>query len=68
MYQKLQQSVGPIYTVDNFIHVLHRSFTKLLHHEEHIDEESTENLAETETDRSMDLFINERQRMCCIHF
>lgn len=47
-YQKLQQSVSPIHTVDNFIHVLHWSFTKLLHHEENIDEESTKNLRVTE--------------------
>lgn len=44
-YQKLQQSVGPIYTIYDFIHVLHWSFTKLLHHEENIDQKSAKDLA-----------------------
>lgn len=43
-HQELQQSVGPIDTVDNFIHVFYWSLTKLLHHEENIDQQGTENL------------------------
>lgn len=48
MYQKLQQSVGPIDIVDDLIHVLHGSFPKLLHHEKDVDQQSTENLEVTE--------------------
>lgn len=36
-HQELQQSVGTIDTVNNFIHVFHWSLTKLLHHEENVD-------------------------------
>lgn len=47
-HQELQQSVGPIDTVDNLIHVLYWSLTKLLHHEENIDQQSAEDLGVTE--------------------
>lgn len=66
MYQKLQQSVGPIHTVDDLIHVLHWRLTKLLHHEEDIDEESTEDLEEMETVKKYSLpilFINVPQNI-----
>lgn len=47
-HKKLQQSVGPIDTVDNLIHVLYWSLTKLFHHEENIDQQSAEDLCVTE--------------------
>ena len=43
-HQELQQSVRPVDTVDNFIHVLYWSLSKLLHHEENVDQQSAEDL------------------------
>lgn len=47
-HQELQQSVGPVNTVDNFIHVLYWSLPKLLHHEENVDQQSAKDLGEIE--------------------
>lgn len=47
-HQELQQPVGPVDTVDNFIHVLHWSLTKLLHHEKNVDQQSAKDLRVTE--------------------
>lgn len=49
-HQEFQQSVGPIDTVNHFIHVLHWSLPELLHHEENIDEQSAEDLKQAEKD------------------
>lgn len=49
-HQEFQQSVGPIDAVYDFIHVLHRSLTELLHHKENIDEQSAEDLEQGEKD------------------
>lgn len=43
-HQELQQSVGPIYTIDNLIHVLYWSLAELLYHEENVDQQSAEDL------------------------
>lgn len=48
-HQELQESVGPVDNVDDFIHVLHRSFTNLLHHEEDVDQKGAKNLRGVES-------------------
>lgn len=46
-HHKLQQSVSPINIVDNLIHVLNRSLTEFLDHEENIDQQSAKDLGVT---------------------
>lgn len=57
-HQELQQSVCPVDTVDNFIHVLYWSLSKLLHHEENVDQQSAEDLGVTEECLSILMYYN----------
>lgn len=61
-HQEFQQSVGPINAVYDFIHVLHRSLTELLHHEENINEQSAEDLEQVEKDVLIGVALLKGQR------
>lgn len=65
-HQEFQQSVGPIDTVNHFIHVLHWSLPELLHHEENIDEQSAEDLKQAEKDVLLGVMLLMGGRLVCM--
>lgn len=64
-HQEFQQSVGPIDTVNHFVHVLHWSLPELLHHEEDIDEQSAEDLEQAEKDVVLSVVLLMGGRLTC---
>ncbi len=58
-YQKLQQPVCAVHPVDDIIHVLHRSFAELLHHEEHVDQQRAQHLRVKEFKQQLNITLHE---------